>query len=41
MSIQPFPFLEGPPISERSRRAVPIAELWNIYLEDVPKQLKH
>lgn len=31
-SIQPFPWLEGPPVSERARRAIPIRELRDLEL---------
>ena len=39
LSIFPFPFAKGPPIAERSRRAVPVAELWTLYAVDLPAQL--
>jgi hypothetical protein len=32
-SIYPFLCAEGPPIAERSRRAVPIEEVWGVQLE--------
>ena len=32
-SIVPFLWAEGPPLAERSRRAVPIEELWRIAME--------
>jgi len=38
-SIYPFPFTEGSPMSERSRRLVPLEELWGLYVVDLPKQL--
>jgi hypothetical protein len=38
-SIYPLLFAEGPDLAERSRRAVPIDELWRLYVEDLPKQL--
>ncbi|MBL8724060.1 MAG: DUF2625 family protein [Planctomycetes bacterium] len=38
-SIYPFPFAEGPPVGERSRRPVPLEELWGLYVVDLPKQL--
>ncbi len=31
-SIYPFPFAKGPPIGERSRRPVPIEELFDLYV---------
>lgn len=40
VAIAPFPFLEGPPVSERSRRAVPVEELWALYAMELPKQLR-
>ncbi|MDF3064519.1 MAG: hypothetical protein K0R38_120 [Polyangiaceae bacterium] len=30
LSVYPFLWTEGPPVAERSRRPVPIAELWNL-----------
>jgi hypothetical protein len=38
-SIAPPPFIAGKPFSERSRRSVPVAELYGLYVEDFPKQL--
>lgn len=38
-SIYPFLCTEGPTVAERSRRAVPIAELWGLHVEELPKQL--
>ena len=38
-SIQPFPCLEGPPMAGRSRRAVPITELWQLYVEELAVRL--
>jgi hypothetical protein len=38
-SIYPFLFAAGPGIAERSRRAVPIEELWHLHVEEFPKQL--
>lgn len=40
VSIAPFPCFEGPPITERSRRVVPLEELWGLYVDDLPKQLQ-
>ena len=37
-SIYPFLWAQGPPIGERSRRAVPMAELWGLQLE-IQRQL--
>jgi hypothetical protein len=33
-SIYPMLFAEGPDISERDRRPVPLADLYNLYLDD-------
>lgn len=38
-SIIPFLFTEGPPVGERSRRPVPIEELWGLYAIELPRQL--
>jgi hypothetical protein len=38
-SILPFPWAEGPPLAERSRRPVPIEELWQLHAIDLPAQL--
>lgn len=38
LSIHPFLWAEGPPIAERSRRPVPIAELWSLQ-QDMRDQL--
>jgi hypothetical protein len=38
-SVYPFLFASGPEISARSRKAVPIEELWGLYVEDIPQQL--
>jgi hypothetical protein len=38
-SIVPFAFLQGPPVAERSRRAVPIEELWGLYAIELPRQV--
>jgi hypothetical protein len=38
-SIYPFLFTKGPPVAERSRRPVPLEELWGLYIVDLPKQL--
>lgn len=38
-SIQPFPFTKGPPLAERSRQPVPLAELFELYVIDLPRQL--
>lgn len=37
-SIQPFLWAEGPQVSERSRRPVPISELW-VLQQDIRRQL--
>ncbi len=40
-SVQPFLFTkEGGTIDQRSRKDVPIEELWTLYTIDLPKQLK-
>jgi len=39
-SIYPFPFAEGPPIDERSRKPVPIRELWHLYVEEWQTRLE-
>lgn len=33
-SIYPYLFTEGPPIEQRSRKSVPIEELWSLYAGD-------
>jgi hypothetical protein len=33
ISVQPFLFTQGPPLAERSRKIVPIRELWGLYQE--------
>jgi hypothetical protein len=38
-SILPSPFLAGAPFPERSRRAVPVAELYGLYVEEFPVQI--
>jgi hypothetical protein len=38
-SVQPFLWAAGPPVDDRSRRAVPIAELWGLHAVDLPRQL--
>lgn len=39
LSIYPFLCAEGPLTAERSRKAVPILELYGLYVEELPKQL--
>lgn len=39
-SVYPFLWAEGPPIAERSRRAVPIEELWGLQREIKMQMLK-
>ncbi len=39
ISVTPFLFANGPPIGERSRRAVPIEELWGLHAVELPRQL--
>lgn len=38
-SVYPFLFTPGPGIATRPRKAVPIEELWGLYVEDFPQQL--
>ncbi len=38
-SFYPFLFTDGPEIGKRSRRAVPIEEVWHLHVEDLPRQL--
>jgi len=38
-SVYPFLFTEGPQMAKRSRSAVPVEELWRLYIDDLPKQL--
>jgi hypothetical protein len=38
-SIYPFLCAEGPEVGKRSRRPVPIQELWSLHVETLPKQL--
>ena len=33
LSIYPFLWVEGPPVAERSKKAVPIQELWGVQME--------
>lgn len=37
-SIYPFLWAAGPSVDERSRRAVPIEELWSLHVPDVARQ---
>ncbi len=37
-SIYPFLCADGPPVGERSRRAVPVEELWGLHVMELPKQ---
>lgn len=39
LSIVPFLWAEGPPLAERSRRAVPLEELWALHALELPRQL--
>jgi hypothetical protein len=39
ISIYPFLFAEGEPIAQRSRRPVPIEELWGLHAIELPRQL--
>jgi hypothetical protein len=38
-SVVPFLWAKGPPIAERSRRPVPIEELWGLHVHEFPQQL--
>jgi hypothetical protein len=40
ISIQPFLFTDGPPVADRSRRAIPIDELWGLHAIELPRQLR-
>jgi len=39
ISVYPFLFASGEDISKRSRRPVPLRELWTLLVEEVPRQL--
>ena len=39
LSVYPFIWAEGPPIADRSRRPVPIAELWDLQ-QDMRRQMR-
>ncbi|HVX91562.1 MAG TPA: DUF2625 domain-containing protein [Candidatus Paceibacterota bacterium] len=39
LSVYPFLWAKGPAIAERSRRAVPLAELWNLQ-QDIRRQMR-
>ena len=39
ISIYSFLFAEGEPIEQRSRRAVPIEELWILHAIELPSRL--
>jgi len=39
ISVYPFLFAAGEPIARRSRKAVPLQELWLLHVEEVPRQL--
>jgi hypothetical protein len=38
ISVYPFLFAAGEEIAKRSRRPVPLRELWTLHVEDLPKQ---
>jgi hypothetical protein len=40
-SVYPPLWASGPAIGERSRRAVPVDELWNLHFVEYPKQIGH
>jgi len=39
ISIYPFLCIEGEPVTQRSRRPVPIAELWSLHAIELPRRL--
>jgi hypothetical protein len=39
ISVYPFLFAAGEEIAKRSRKPVPLEELWTLHLEEVPRQL--
>jgi hypothetical protein len=39
LSVYPFMWAEGPPIADRSRRPVPIIELWHLH-QDMRRQMR-
>lgn len=39
ISVYPFLFTSGEDISKRSRRPVPVGELWTLHVEEFPRQL--
>lgn len=41
ISVFPFLFTEGESMEERSRKSVPMEELWGMHLVELPKQLGH
>lgn len=38
-STGPVLWTKGPPIGERSRRAVPVDELWDLHVAELPRQM--
>jgi hypothetical protein len=40
-SMYPFLFADGPPVAERSRRPVPVEELWGLHANEIPEQLTY
>jgi hypothetical protein len=40
ISVYPFLFAAGEPIAKRSRKPVPLEELWSLHVETLPRQLR-
>jgi hypothetical protein len=40
ISVYPFLFAAGEDIAKRSRKPVPITELWTLYVEELPRQMR-
>lgn len=40
ISIYPFLFAEGPPVADRARGVVPISELYELHINELPRQLR-
>jgi hypothetical protein len=38
LSIHPYPSLTGSKVSDRDRRRVPVGELYDLYVNELPKQ---
>jgi hypothetical protein len=39
LAVLPYLCMAGPPVAQRSRRAIPIEELWELHIVDLPRQL--